>query len=449
LKSPKISVIGVGYVGLCTSVGFASRGFCVSASDAIEEKAEKISRGIAPFHEPGLDEMLKKAVSDGTLKALHNQTAQAVFDSDLTFIAVGTPSLQDGSIDLQFIEAAAQEIGKALKQKKAHHVVIVKSTVVPGATQGIVKSTLEKVSGKKAGVDFGLCMNPEFLRQGCVFEDLFHPDRIVIGEFDAKSGDAVAALYEGFYGKDLPKVIRTSLATAELIKYASNSFLATKISFINTMANLCEKIPGADVKVVASAMGMDKRIGGLFLNAGLGYGGSCFPKDIKALIAASKSRGYPIELLQEVENVNHEQPLKAVALCRELLGASLKGKTVALLGLAFKADTDDMREARVIPIVEQLLKEDAKVKAYDPVAMDVAKGIFGGKIAYAKSTVDCLSGADCAILVTEWDEFKKLKPQDFIDAMKTAVLVDGRRIYDDKLFSGKMRFRAIGLGIAR
>jgi UDPglucose 6-dehydrogenase len=449
LKSPKISVIGVGYVGLCTAVGFASKGFSVTASDAIAEKALKISRGIAPFHEPGLEELLKKSIKDGTLKALPNQTAQAIFDSDLTFIAVGTPSLQDGSIDLQFIESAAKEIGKALKEKKAYHVVIVKSTVVPGTTQGIVKSTLEKFSGKKAGVDFGLCMNPEFLRQGCVFEDLFNPDRLVIGEFDAKSGNAVAALYEAFYGKDLPKVIRTSLATAELIKYASNSFLATKISFINTMANLCEKIPGADVKVVAYAMGLDKRIGGLFLNAGLGYGGSCFPKDIKALIAASKALGYPIDLLEEVENVNHTQPLKAVELCKELLGTSLKGKTVALLGLAFKADTDDMREARVIPIVEQLKKEGAKIKAYDPVAMAVAKKIFGDKITYSKSTVDCLSGADCAILVTEWEEFKKLKPEDFVAAMKTAVLVDGRRIYDAQVFSEKLKFRAIGLGISQ
>jgi len=215
------------------------------------------------------------------------------------------------------------------------------------------------------------------------------------------------------------------------------------------MANLCEKIPGADVKVVAYAMGLDKRIGGLFLNAGLGYGGSCFPKDIKALIAASKSLGYPIELLEEVENVNHAQPLKAVELCKELLGASLKGKTVALLGLAFKADTDDMREARVIPIVEQLKKEGAKIKAYDPVAMDVARGIFGDKITYAKSAVGCLSGVDCAILVTEWEEFKALKPEDFVANMKTAVLVDGRRIYDAKVFGEKLKFRAIGLGISK
>jgi UDPglucose 6-dehydrogenase len=444
--SPKISVIGVGYVGLCTAVGFASRGFSVTASDAIAEKAQKISRGTAPFHEPGLDELLKKSIQDGTLRALSNQTKQAIFDSDLTFIAVGTPSLSDGSIDLKYIEAAAREIGEALKQKTNYHVVIVKSTVVPGTTQGIVLSTLEAVSGKKAGVHFGLCMNPEFLRQGNVFEDLFHPDRIVIGSQDQKAGDQLAALYEAFYGKDLPTVIRTSLATAELIKYASNSFLATKISFINTMANLCEKIPGADVKVVASAMGMDKRIGGLFLNAGLGYGGSCFPKDIKALIAAAKALGYPLELLEEVENVNHTQPLKAVTLCKELLNAPLEGKTVALLGLAFKADTDDMREARVIPIVEQLLKEGANVKAYDPVAMEVARGIFGDKITYAKSTVECLKDADCAVLVTEWEEFRKLKPEDFTAYMKSAVLVDGRRIYDHKVFGEKMLFRAIGYG---
>jgi UDPglucose 6-dehydrogenase len=446
VKTPKISVIGVGYVGLCTSVGFASRGFSVTASDVDKAKISKISSGTAPFHEPCLEELLKKAVKDGFLKALPSKTEQAIFDSDLTFIAVGTPSLSDGSIDLKYIESAAKEIGKALRKKNAYHVVIVKSTVVPGTTQGIVQASLEKESGKVCGKDFGLCMNPEFLRQGNVFEDLFNPDRLVIGEFDKKSGDKVAALYENFYGEKLPQIIRTSLATAELIKYASNSFLAAKISFINTMANLCEKIPGADVKVVASAMGLDKRIGGLFLNAGLGYGGSCFPKDIKALIACAKSLGYPLELLEEVEHVNHEQPLKAVSYAKELVGSSLKGKQVAILGLAFKADTDDMREARVIPIVNQLLKEGAKVKAYDPVAIEVAKGIFGDKIVYAKSTFECLKDADCAILVNEWEEFKKLKPEDFTGAMRNAALVDGRRIYDPALFSGKLRFKAIGLG---
>jgi len=288
-------------------------------------------------------------------------------------------------------------------------------------------------------------MSPEFLRQGSAFEDTMHTDRIVIGEYDKKSGDSLENLYKDFYGKNTPPIIRTTLSTAELIKYASNSLLATKISFINTMANLCEKIPGADVKIVAAAMGLDKRIGSLFLNAGLGYGGSCFPKDVKALIAHSRNLGYRLELLDAVESVNKAQPLKAVEFCKELLG-NLKGKRVAILGLAFKADTDDMREARAIPIVNQLLEEGANVTAYDPVAVPIAKTIFENKIQYAASATACLKNADCCILVTEWDEFKKLKPEDFTKNMKQPVLIDGRRIYDPEEFSRKMKFTAIGLG---
>ena len=445
MKKQTISVLGIGYVGLCTAVGFASKGYNVIASTHDAEKAAKINKGIPPFHEPNLQKLLEETVQNGHLKCLTNQTEKAVLETDLTFNAVGTPSRPDGSIDLRFIEKSTHEMGKALNQKSTYHVVIVKSTVVPGTTQDIVKPILENESKKKCGSDFGLCMNPEFLRQGSAFEDTMHTDRIVIGEYDKRSGDALERLYKDFYGKNIPPTIRTTLSTAELIKYASNSLLATKISFINTMANLCEKILGADVKIVAGAMGLDKRIGPLFLNAGLGYGGSCFPKDVKALIAHSKNLGYRLELLEAVESINKTQPLKAVQFCKELLG-NLKGKCVAILGLAFKADTDDMREARAIPIINQLLKEGANVTAYDPVAVPTAKVIFKNKIRYAASTTACLKNADCCILVTEWDEFKKLKPEDFTKSMKQPVLIDGRRIYDPEEFSRKMKFTAIGLG---
>ena len=366
-------------------------------------------------------------------------------DTDLTFVAVGTPSKPDGSIDLKYIESAACNIGKALKQKDSYHVTIIKSTVVPGTTQNTVKPTLERESKKVTGKDFGLCMNPEFLRQGSAFQDTINADRVVIGSFDERSGDVVEDLYKGFYSAHVPTIIRTSLSTAELIKYASNSMLATKISFINTIANICEKIPGADVKVVATAMGLDKRIGPLFLDAGLGYGGSCFPKDIKALIACSKSLGYDPELLDSVEQVNKTQPLKAVEFCKEQLG-SLGGKKIAILGLAFKPDTDDMREARVIPIVNQLLKEGANVIAYDPVAMPVGKNNFKKQINYASSALKCIKDADACIIVTEWDEFKKLTPEDFTKNMKQPVLIDGRRIYNPETFKTKMQFVALGLG---
>ena len=290
-KQPKISVIGAGYVGLCTAVGFASKGYSVVACDVDEEKIAKINKGIPPFHEPGLQERLSESIQKGNLKGVVGQTDQVILETDLTFVAVGTPSKPDGSIDLKYIESAACNIGKALKQKESYHVTIIKSTVVPGTTQNTVKPILEKESKKAAGLGFGLCMNPEFLRQGSAFQDTINADRVVIGSLDERSGDVLEDLYRGFYSAHVPTIIRTSLSTAELIKYASNSMLATKISFINTIANICEQIPGADVKVVAKAMGLDKRIGPLFLDAGLGYGGSCFPKDVKALIACSKKLG--------------------------------------------------------------------------------------------------------------------------------------------------------------
>jgi len=437
--------MGIGYVGLCTAVGFASKGHKVIASTHDAQKAAKIKRGIPPFYEPVLQELLEKTVRDGNLNCLLNQPDKAVFETDITFNAVGTPSKPDGSIDLQHIERSTQEIGKALRKKDAYHLVVVKSTVVPGTTQNIVKPVLEKQSRKQSGSDFGLCMNPEFLREGSALEDTLNPDRIVIGEHDKTSGDTLESLYRGFYGENTPQIVRTNLSTAELIKYANNSFLATKISFINTIANLCEKIPGVDVKVVAEGIGLDKRIGPLFLNAGLGYGGSCFPKDVKALIAHSRNLGYRSKLLEAVENVNESQPYKAVKLCKDLLG-DLRGKHIAILGLSFKPNTDDMREARSTPIINELLKEGANISAYDPVAIPIAKTIFANTIEYASSAIECLKNADCCILVTEWDEFKKFKPADFTENMKHPILIDGRRIYDQEKFGQKLRFAAIGLG---
>jgi UDPglucose 6-dehydrogenase len=443
LKKPVISVIGVGYVGLCTAVGFASQGYNVLASDVNEEKIIKINQGVAPFHEPNLAEKLSASVKKGKLKGLVNQTRNVVDKSSLTFIAVGTPSKPDGSIDLRYIQSAAHDIGKALKSKEDFHVVIVKSTVIPGTTSNVVLPILEEESMKKCGKDFGLCMNPEFLRQGSAFEDTMNADRIVIGSQDKPSGDVLEELYRDFYSKQTPPIIRTTLSTAELIKYASNAMLATKISFINTIANICEQIPGADVKIVATTIGLDRRIGSLFLDAGLGYGGSCFPKDVKALIACAKTYNYDPELLNSVEKVNQTQPLKAITFCKRELG-SLKEKKIAILGLAFKPETDDMREARAIPIINQLLKEGAKVTAYDPAATKTAKTIFKNKIQYTKSSAECLRNSDACIIVTEWSEFQKLRQQDFIELMKQPVIIDGRRIFNPENFR-KTRFTAIGL----
>ena len=440
----KISIVGTGYVGLCTAIGFATKGYKVITSTHNPEKAASINKGNPPFYEPSIKKSLQKVVKNGYLKCVTDYK-ETILNTDITFIATATPSQPNGSINLQHIKNSAREIGESLNKKDTYHLVVVKSTVIPSTTQNIIKPTIEKHSNKKCGEGFGLCMNPEFLREGSALQDTLNPDRIIIGEHDKKSGDILEKLYRNFYGKQMPPLVRTNLPTAELIKYASNAFLATKISFINFIANLCQKIPEADVKTVAKGMGLDKRIGSLFLNAGLGYGGSCFPKDLKALIAYSKTLDCNPQLLQAVENINESQPYKAIELSKNFLG-NLKGKKISILGLSFKPNTDDMREARSIPIINQLLNEGAEITAYDPAAVPNAKTIFKNKIEYASSLIKCLKDTDCCILVTEWDEFKKLRPEDFTKNMRQPILIDGRRIYNSKIFSQKLKFAAIGLG---
>lgn len=438
-----ISIIGAGYVGLASAVCFAIKGYNVLLSTHSVEKAEEINKGKAPFYEEGLESLLKKAITSGKLKVVLGRK-KAVLESEISFIAVGTPSKDDGSIDLSLIEASSKEIGDALKEKNGYHLIVVRSTVIPGTTNGLVKPILEERSGKKAGIDFGLAMQPEFLRQGSAIQDTLNPDRVIIGEYDKKSGDILESLYKDFYkGQNIP-ILRMNTTSAEMVKYASNAFLATKISFINEIANLCEKIKGLDVNSVAEGMGLDKRIGKEFLKAGLGYGGSCFPKDVSALMAFSKQLNYELKILNAVTEVNKKQALRAVELAKKEIG-TLEGKKVAILGLSFKPGTDDLREAPSLKIINALIKEGAKVIAYDPKAMNNAKHILKEKINYANSALECLKDADCCILVTEWEEFKKLKPEDFIENMKKPILIDGRRIYDQALFSKKLRYIGIGL----
>lgn len=444
MKNRGISVIGLGYVGLTTVLGFTSKGYAVITVDTDKEKTKKIQQGILPFHEPKLQEQLVNAVNAGKIKCVLNYE-EAIKSTDVTFVAVGTPSQPKGSINLQYIKQAIGEIGDALKKKKRYHLIVIKSTVTPTTTEKTLKSIIEKRSCKQCGSDFGLCMNPEFLREGSALDDMLHPDRIIIGEYDKKSGDILEALFHDFYSENTLPILRTNIPTAELIKYASNSFLATKISFINTIANICEKTPGADVSMVAKGVGLDKRISSSFLNAGLGYGGSCFPKDLKALLAYSKAINYESVFLDAIEKVNESQPYKAIELCKSFLN-ELKDKNIAILGLAFKPNTDDMRNAVSIPIINGFLEENAEVTVYDPVATLTAKSIFGDRIKYATSAVQCLKNAECCILVTEWDEFKNLKPEDFTKNMKQPILVDGRRLYDPTEFLGKLKFAAIGFG---
>lgn len=429
-----ISVIGMGYVGLCTAVGFANK----------SKKIDLINNGTAPFYEPELENLMKKTTKNGHLKGVLD-LEEAIMTTDITFITVGTPSKSDGSIDLKQIQDSATEIGEALYKKSEYHLFIVKSTVLPGTTENVVKPTLEKESNKQCGADFGLCVNPEFLREGSAIYDTLHPDRLVIGEYDQKSGDTLEKIYKKIYENNKIPLLRTNIPTAELIKYANNAFLATKISYINTIANICEKIPGTDVTEVANGIGLDNRINKRFLRAGLGYGGSCFPKDLKALITFAKQKNYEPIMLETVQKVNDYQITHTIELVKnELL--ELKNKKIAILGLSFKPDTDDMREAKSIQIINMLLEEGANVSAYDPVAFPNAKAIFKQRISYATSALNCLKDADCAIIVTEWKEFKDLNPEDFTTSMKQPIVVDGRKIYNPETFTKKLEYKAIGFG---
>lgn len=439
----RISVVGLGYVGLCTGVFFAAKGYRVKMSSQSPEKVEQINSGIPPFYEPQLEDLLKTVIQKGNLVAVLGRE-KAVLDSEVTFMCVGTPSLPDGGIDLRFVRESATEIGKALSKKAEYHLVVVKSTVVPGATENLVKPIAEKNSRRSAGDDFGLVMSPEFLREGSAVYDTFNPDRIVIGEFDEHSGAVFEKLCKQAYGDEVP-VLRVNCSTAEMIKYASNAFLATKVSFINEIANICELVPGIDVVKVAQGMGLDPRIGSKFLNAGVGWGGSCFPKDVKALIAFSRKEQFKPLLLESVVQVNLEQARHVVDLMKKELG-KLDGRKIAILGLSFKPNTNDMREAPSIRIINILCKEDAVVHAYDPVAMKEAREILSEKVSLSQTVRDCVKGADCCLIVTEWDQFKKLQPADFVKLMKVPFILDGRRIYDPAKFLEKTRYKAIGFG---
>ena len=434
----KICVVGLGYVGLCLAAGLANKGYPVTCVDIDKEKIAMVASGKSPIYEPGLDELLAEGVQAGRIVA-STDLVSGVLDSDIIFICVGTPCNEAGYIDLSHVRAAAQTIGLALHNKAGYPVVSVKSTVIPGTTDGVVKPLLEQYSGKRAGKDFGLAMTPEFLREGSAIQDMMVPDKTVIGSIDEKSRKILTRLFSVFPGPQ----VTCDLRTAEMIKYANNAFLATKISFINEIANLCEKF-GADSAIVAHAIGLDARIGPKFLMAGCGFGGSCFPKDVKALYSAGKQAGYESKILKATLDVNEHQPMRVVEAVNKLLGA-IKGKKIAVLGLSFKPDTDDMRDAPAIKIINGLLACGASVVAYDPAAISNAKRLFGTKITFASSTPDALATADAAIIVTEWAQFRQLTPSDFKKAMKIPVIVDGRKIYNPKeMQSAGIKYFQIG-----
>lgn len=417
----KISVIGSGYVGSVTAACFAEVGHEVVCVDIDKKKMDQINAGIPPIYEEGLEELLQKYAGKSLTATTDYESA--IKNTNISFICVGTPSAEDGSIDLSIVRAATASIGAVLAKKEGYHVVVVKSTVVPETTEKFVLLILEETSGKVAGKDFGVAMNPEFLREGKAVYDFMHPDKIVVGAIDQKSGDLVSELYRNFKCE----VTRTSVSTAEMIKYANNSLLATKISFANEIGNICKRL-NVDTYEVMKAVGKDSRISPKFLNSGAGFGGSCFPKDVKALIGKAKEIGYSPVLLESVIGVNEKQPILMTEILQKKIG-SLAGKKIAVLGLAFKNDTDDIRESRAIPVIAELLRLGAEVSAYDPMATENMKRIFP-TIEYSGKAKDALEGADACLVMTEWDEFKKLDSE--FEVMKGKIVVDGRRVIKAK-----------------
>jgi UDPglucose 6-dehydrogenase len=411
----RISVVGGGYVGLVSSACFAELGHSVDIIEIDEEKVETINSGKPPIYEKGLEELLSKHVGSN-LCAITGY--DDVCNADLSFICVGTPSGSDGSADLSMVESASRSLGESLKECAGYHVVVVKSTVPPGTTQDLVMPTVLRYSGD-LGERIGFAMNPEFLREGLAVQDFMHPDRIVIGSSDPKAGDLVESAYKGLNAS----TVRVGLSAAEMIKYASNAFLATKISYSNEIGNICKKL-SIDVYEVMRGVGMDHRISPHFLNAGAGFGGSCFPKDVLAMIRLGETLGEDPVLLKSVIEVNERQPLRMVELLERRVGP-LFGKEVAVLGLAFKNDTDDVRDSRALPVIKELLRRGALIRAYDPLASSNMRGIVQD-IEYCESAAGALKDADACLIMTEWPEFGQLDG-DF-DLMRSRVIIEGRKI---------------------
>lgn len=411
----KISVVGGGYVGIITGACLADLGNSVTVIDTDKEKVDAINSGQPPIYEPGLRELLQRQ----TGKKLFADTAfSSVGTADIVFLCVGTPPKPDGGADLSFVNSACMSIGMELKEKIAYCCVAVKSTVPPGTTDNTVKPVITRVS-ERPEKDIGFVMNPEFLREGCAIADFLHPDRIVIGSTDTRAAEMISSVYREITAP----VLFTKPAAAEMIKYTSNAFLATKISFSNEIGNICKHLD-IDVYEVMQGIGYDRRIGPLYLNAGAGFGGSCIPKDVAALVSLSKELNENPVLLEAVLKINEEQPHRMVSLLKEELG-DLTGKCITVLGLAFKSNTDDVRDSRAIPVIRELLNEGARVSAYDPMAMSNMRSVFP-EIDYYPSAALALAGSEGCLIMTEWPEFSQLDKE--FDLMARRIIIEGRRI---------------------
>ena len=420
----KIAIVGTGYVGLVTGTCFAEMGVEVFCVDINRQKIENLRNGIVPIYEPGLEEMVIRNYEVGRLHFTTDLT-EVLDQVEIVFSAVGTPPDEDGSADLKYVLDVARTIGRAMNK---YLLVVTKSSVPVGTARRIRQTIADELDRRGVTIDFDIASNPEFLKEGAAVKDFMHPDRIVVGVESDRARRLMEKLYHPFMLNNF-RIIYMDIPSAEMTKYAANAMLATRISFMNDMANLCEII-GADVNMVRKGIGSDTRIGSSFLYAGCGYGGSCFPKDVKALIRTAAEHGYPMRILQAVEDVNEEQKTILFRKLSAHFGGDLQGRKVAMWGLAFKPETDDMREAPSLVLIDRLLEAGCQVMAYDPVAMPEARRRIGDRIAYANNIYETVEGADVLMVVTEWKEFRLPAWARIRSLMKTPLILDGRNIYN-------------------
>ena len=435
-----VSVFGIGKLGFPIVACFAHKGYKVIGVDVNPDLIQAVNNRKPLIHEPGLADLLREP---GDLSATSDY-AYAIENSEMTFIVVPTPSREDGSFSTEYVETAIEQIATGLKNKNDFHVVVLTSTVLPGATERVVIPLLERVSGKRCGRDFGLCYSPEFIALGSVIRDFTNPDVILIGESDPKSGELLSETYQTVCENN-PPMVRTNINSAELVKISLNAFITMKISFANTLAELCERIPGGDAEAVSRVLGFDSRIGRKYLLGALAYGGPCFPRDNKAFAHFAKGIGCKARLAEATDEENRHQNRRIVELVKQKLGR-LEDKNVAILGLTYKPDTDVIEESAAVKIAGALLQGGAKLSLYDPAGMENAKRVLGEKdTRYADTVKECLQDADFCILATPWSEFKSLRPQAFTANMRQPVLLDCWRLFNRAEFSQEMAYITIGL----
>jgi len=439
-----VGVVGLGFVGLSVSCVFADKGINVHGVDIDEQKLSMINEKKSPFYEPQINQILDKVLNKSLY--VNSNLEECVKNSEIVFVCVGTPSNSDGSSNLDYLKKTCKEISEFLNKihDEKFRIIVIKSTVPPQTIESEIIPLMEKKSSNLMGTKLDICSNPEFLKEGSAIEDMSNPHLVIIGTNNEKTKKKMNHFYSKLYSNSI-NIMNTTIVNSELIKYTNNSFLATKISFINNIANICNKIPGADVEIIAEAIGMDPRIGKMFLKAGPGYGGSCFPKDVAGFLNFVKLRGYSMPILESTHNINEKQPFEIIKMIKNKLG-DIENKTISILGLSFKKNTDDIREAVSIKIVKSLLEQNAKIKVNDPMAMDNFRKIFGEQIEYSDSIESCLSNSECCVILTEWDDFRKIQPKKFLEFMKKPIIIDARRVFDINKFKDLVDITALGHG---